>query len=187
MLKIVLFFFILVFSFVSKGHHYKGLPHYSYFENYPQVPTMEFVGVHNGYEIFVTVYNFQGLDKAVVEDPNVIRLYSFIYHIETEKIYKGLAKFEIYSDKALRYETKWEGPEQENIFVIQKELIKQDDLKLVSYVKNNEGKVVRIDLPFQITKSFLQKFGIYICIGAFFLIVALIKTLSTKSEEEYGS
>ncbi len=26
------------------AHHFKGLPHYSYFENYPQIPQDEFVG-----------------------------------------------------------------------------------------------------------------------------------------------
>ena len=32
------------------GHHFKGLPHFSYFENYPQVPQDEFLAQAGNYE-----------------------------------------------------------------------------------------------------------------------------------------
>ncbi len=36
---------------VSTAHHFKGLPHYNYFENYPQVPEEEFIGEVGDYEV----------------------------------------------------------------------------------------------------------------------------------------
>ena len=187
MLKPIALSLSLFVSSIVMAHHYKGLPHYSYFENYPQVPTLEFVGVHNGYEIFVTVYNFQGLDLKVVEDPDVVRLYAFIYNIKTERIYKGQARFEIYSDGEIKHQTEWEGPEQENIFVVQKNLKTQDNLQLISYVKDESGEIVEIKLPFQVTKSIFQKYGLLFAIVAFFMIVALIKLITTQREKVNSS
>ncbi len=39
----------------ASAHHFKGLPHYNYFENYPQVPEEEFIGEVGDYEVILTV------------------------------------------------------------------------------------------------------------------------------------
>lgn len=45
---------ILVSS--AEAHHILGLPHYSYKENYPQVPTLEYPAQSGPYEILMTCY-----------------------------------------------------------------------------------------------------------------------------------
>ena len=57
------------------AHHFKGLPHYNYFENYPQVPEEEFLGQAGDYEVSLVVYDFQGIDRENVEDPDNVRLF----------------------------------------------------------------------------------------------------------------
>ncbi len=40
----------------TEAHHILGLPHYSYKENYPQVPTLEYPAQSGPYEILMTCY-----------------------------------------------------------------------------------------------------------------------------------
>lgn len=40
----------------ASAHHILGLPHYSYKENYPQVPTLEYPAKSGPYEILMTCY-----------------------------------------------------------------------------------------------------------------------------------
>jgi ferredoxin-type protein NapH len=59
----LLFFFFMsfmsIFTFfpsVSFGHHILGLPHYSYKENYPQAPTLEYPATAGPFDILMTSY-----------------------------------------------------------------------------------------------------------------------------------
>ncbi len=168
---------LLVFS-----HHYKGLPHFSYFENYPQIPYLEFIKETPDYEVYVTVYNFQGLNLEQVEAPDSVRIYLYIYDIKADKVYKNPASFKIFSHNSLVHATELAPPEQENIFVIQKEISKQDDLVLTASFKDPNGKSVEITIPFQITKTFFQKFGLYIVIALFFLFVIALKLITGRND-----
>ena len=51
--------FLVVMAACARAHHFKGLPHYNYFENYPQVPEEEFLGEVGSYEVSLVVYDFQ--------------------------------------------------------------------------------------------------------------------------------
>lgn len=175
---------LIIFTIVSTedafSHHYKGLPHYGYFDNYPQVPYLEFIKETPDYEVFVTVYNFQGLNLEQVESSDDVRLYLYIYDLAADKIYKNEASFEVFSHGELVYRTGKMVPEQESIFVIQKSIEKQDDLLLrVKLHKENDSPVV-IEVPFQITKSFFQKYALYIFIALFFGLVIGLKTFTSK-------
>jgi hypothetical protein len=47
----------LVFTPVpARGHHILGLPHYSYKENYPQAPTLEYPATTGPYDVLLTSY-----------------------------------------------------------------------------------------------------------------------------------
>lgn len=173
-----------------EAHHYKGLPHYSYFENYPQVPVLEFINETPEYEIFMTVYNFQGLNLEQVESPDDVRLYIYIFDLKQNKVFKGQARFKILSRGQLVYDTKLIDSEQENIFVIQRKIENQDDLFINVEFKDQSGQTVTLEIPFQITKSFFQKYGVYLLIVLFFIIVSSIKVISGKwmksSQNEKG-
>ncbi len=40
----------------ARGHHILGLPHYSYSENYPQAPTLEYPATTGPYDVLLTCY-----------------------------------------------------------------------------------------------------------------------------------
>ena len=50
--------FLVVMVGSASAHHFKGLPHYNYFENYPQVPEEEFLGDAGNYEVSLVLYDF---------------------------------------------------------------------------------------------------------------------------------
>ena len=166
-----------------EAHHYKGLPHYSYFDNYPQIPYLEFIKMDEQFETFITVYNFQGLNLEQVDSPDDVRLYVYLYDLEKDKVFKGEAAFEIYSHDQLIRKIDFIPPEQENIFVIQGKIKEQDRLSLKIKVKKEDGQLASIEIPFQITETFFEKYGLALGIFAFFVTVALIKKVSMKQAQ----
>ena len=68
--------------------------------------------------------------------------------------------------------------------LIQNKFKEQDDLLLTAHFYNKIGKKVQISVPIQITKTFWQKYGVYLSIVAFFVFVGLLKTFITRREEK---
>ncbi|MCA9774614.1 MAG: 4Fe-4S binding protein, partial [Myxococcales bacterium] len=79
----------------AEAHHNKGLPHYGYFENYPQVPTDEYVAIQGRWEIGATIFNFQGLDRRTADTPNDVKIYLYLYDLKDDHAYLGPVDFEI--------------------------------------------------------------------------------------------
>ncbi len=48
--------FVAISVVPAQGHHILGLPHYSYKENYPQVPTLEYPATAGPYDVLLTSY-----------------------------------------------------------------------------------------------------------------------------------
>ncbi len=173
------FFLFLTFSAPVLSHHYKGLPHNDYFANYPQVPTMEFLFEDDAREIFLTVYNFQGISLESVQDNKMVRLYIFLYDVKRDTAYEKPTKFEIYSRGKLIHTEIDLLPEEESIYSIHKNIINQDDLELRVFFQDGD-KIVPVKLPFKITKTFFQKYGIILIIFIFFFIIGLVKKYLIK-------
>ncbi len=53
-----MFFIVLLLLWAPPlaAHHFKGLPHFNYFENYPQIPQDEFLGQFGDYECSLVIY-----------------------------------------------------------------------------------------------------------------------------------
>ena len=128
----------------------------------------------------MTVYNFQGLNLAQVDSPDDVRLYLYIFDVEAGKVFKQPAQFQIFSSGKLVHDTGLINPEQENIFVIQRKIENQNDLKINVEFKGQKGEVVSLGIPFQITESFFQQYGLYLAITLFFALVGSIKMISEK-------
>ena len=47
---------VLLWTAAASAHHILGLPHYSYKENYPQVPTLEYPAQSGPFQILLTCY-----------------------------------------------------------------------------------------------------------------------------------
>ncbi|MHC4441930.1 MAG: 4Fe-4S binding protein [Planctomycetota bacterium] len=52
----IIVFLVLFPTAPAKAHHILGLPHYSYKENYPQVPTLEYPATTGPYDVLLTSY-----------------------------------------------------------------------------------------------------------------------------------
>ena len=81
--------FLVCAPAVSEAHHNKGLPHYGYFENYPQVPTQEFIDEVGRWEVGVVLFNFQGMDRRTSDTPSDVRFFAYAYDIDGGRGYKG--------------------------------------------------------------------------------------------------
>jgi hypothetical protein len=117
---------MLVLQFFSTfqilGHHFKGLPHYNYFENYPQVPEEEFLGQVGEYELSLVVYDFQGIDRVNVADPDKVRLFLVIFNLRENRVYGGRLHFEILDREAVLFSHRFEKAELENLYSLHRDL-----------------------------------------------------------------
>ncbi len=104
------------------AHHFKGLPHYNYFENYPQVPEEEFLGQAGNYEMSLVIYDFQGIQREHVEDPENVRLFLVIFNLLDSKAYHGELTFEILDGDQTIHSERFSRAEQENLYSIQRQL-----------------------------------------------------------------
>jgi len=181
-IRLILALLLSVFFNVgtANAHHYKGLPHYNYFDNYPQVPIFEYIEEGEEYTVFVTIYNFQGLSLDMVDSPNDVRFYIYLYDLETDKSYEGEAAFNIYSHNKLVKRFINMKQEEERIYSIKAEIEEQDELILESIFIDKNGKTVNIKMPIKITKTFFDEYGLYIIVTLFFIIVGIIKKISDK-------
>lgn len=80
-------FISVLYPGISAAHHFKGLPHFNYFENYPQVPQDEYLWQEGDYEFSLVIYDFQGIKKSEVEQPDDARLYLVIWNLRENRIY----------------------------------------------------------------------------------------------------
>ncbi|MGD2108737.1 MAG: 4Fe-4S binding protein [Phycisphaerae bacterium] len=54
--RLMLLAFVLLFATPVHAHHILGLPHYSYKDNYPQAPTLEYPATTGPYDVLLTSY-----------------------------------------------------------------------------------------------------------------------------------
>lgn len=113
-----------------QAHHFKGLPHYNYFENYPQIPEEEFLGQSGRYEFSLVVYDFQGLDRSKLEAPNTVRLFLVVFNLETSGVYIGPATLDILDGGEVIYSEHQESGELENLYSIHQDLPESGDFSL---------------------------------------------------------
>jgi len=73
----------------AEAHHNKGLPHYGYFENYPQVPTDETIRIVDRWELGATLFNFQGLERETSDTPDDVRIFAYVYDLQDDVPYRG--------------------------------------------------------------------------------------------------
>jgi ferredoxin-type protein NapH len=71
------------------AHHIKGLPHYGYIENYPQVPTRELRVSAPPYEVTLIAYTLDGIDRGKSGLPDDAMLYVSVTDTRTGKAHRG--------------------------------------------------------------------------------------------------
>ncbi len=80
---------------LALAHHNKGLPHYGYYENYPQIPVEEHIVVDGRWEVGATMFNFQGLDRRQADTPDDVKFFIYVYDLEADLNYLGAVEFTV--------------------------------------------------------------------------------------------
>ena len=138
-------------AFEICGHHFKGLPHYNYFENYPQVPEEEFLGQVGEYELSLVVYDFQGINRVNVADPDKVRLFLVIFNLRENHVYSGRLHFEVLDREAVLFSHRFEKSELENLYSLHREL-PNDGQYSIRVTLEDEGGLVG-EIPFYLSSQ----------------------------------
>ncbi|MBT3783723.1 hypothetical protein HOF92_02030 [bacterium] len=152
------------------AHHFKGLPHYGYFENYPQIPQEEFLAQAGKYEVSLVLYDFQGINLEMAEHPQVVRMYLVIYDLLANQAYKGKLRMEIQDRGATVVHKLQEQAQEESIYAIHRELSDKGDYSLLLTLVDEKNTQIRV--PF-ILNSQKVHWGKWIVLSmTFFLVIA---------------
>lgn len=147
------------------AHHNKGLPHYGYFENYPQVPTEENVVIAGRWEFGATIFNFQGLDRASADTPNDVKFYVYLYDLERDVAYAGPLRLDVRLDGQTITRFVRERPDQETTYMSRETLPEGGDYDLVAIIEQ-DGERIEVALPFTIELADEIRWGLIIGLTA---------------------
>ncbi len=136
------------------AHHFKGLPHYSYYEHYPQVPQEEFLGQEGNYEYSLVLYDFQGLNQEDMEQPDNARLYLIIFNLRANDVYDGPLTLAVCDANEVVYEEVLAGPEEECVYALQQDLPSTGKYSLLVTLGDGSGQEVRIPFRLSSQKTF---------------------------------
>ena len=149
------------------AHHFKGLPHYNYFENYPQVPEEEFLGQAGNYEFSLVVYDFQGINREEVEEPENVRLYLVIFNLRDNKVYNGRASLEILDRGKVVASSFEPSAELENMYSLHRKLPDSGKYRLRIILHDENDSVCEI--PFQLSSQKIH-WGKWIALAMIILV-----------------
>ena len=103
-------------------HHFKGMPHFSYFENYPQVPQDEYLGRIGHFETSLMIYDFQGITKLDAEQPDDVRMYLVLFDLLKNETYKGPLTLRVMDGDTPLAEKAFEHSEEESLYAFTKRM-----------------------------------------------------------------
>lgn len=157
------------------AHHFKGLPHYNYFENYPQVPEEEFLGQSEGYEFSLVVYDFQGINRDDLDEPNTVRLFLVIFELLSGYVYTGPLTLEILDGTNPVYTERIESGASENLYSVHESLPDDGDYALRITLHNNAD--AQCVIPFTLSS---QKKPIGLWVTATFALLILVAAVGAR-------
>ena len=136
------------------AHHNKGLPHYGYYENYPQVPTEEYIDFVGRWEIGATIFNFQGLDRRSADTPNDVKIFLYLYDLEAEQGYDGPLAVEIHRKGEVVSRFDRLQVDEEAVYSTRETLPASGDYELVAFVDPpGGGQAEQVPLRFHVDLS----------------------------------
>ncbi len=167
MRRVILTLVLLGLPGSAFAHHFKGLPHYNYFENYPQVPEEEFIGEAGNYEVSLVVYDFQGINRENVETPDNVRLFLVIFNLADNTVYGGPLTLEILDRDKVVHSQRMEKSELENLYSMHRELPDTGKYSLRITLHNENDLVCNI--PFRLSSQIIH-WGRWIAIALAILL-----------------
>ena len=161
----------------SRAHHFKGLPHFSYFENYPQVPQEEFLGQEGEFEFSLVIYDFQGIKKEDVQQPEDVRLFLVIFNLRENKVYNGPLTLDILDRGQSIYSENFSSSVEESIYTFQQALPPSGKYSLGITIR--DGSKLRTTIPFTLSSQKIH-WGKWIA-GLMFGLVTIVAIGSRKA------
>ncbi|MDD9942988.1 MAG: 4Fe-4S binding protein [Myxococcales bacterium] len=137
----------VVSSGPALAHHNKGLPHYGYFKNYPQVPTEEYIRIAGRWEIGATIFNFQGLDRRTADTPNDVKIYLYLYDLVADAAYVGPLAVELHHEGRVVARFERLEVDEEAVYSTRETLPESGEYALVALVGGPQP-TDRVVLPF---------------------------------------
>ncbi|MGM0578126.1 MAG: 4Fe-4S binding protein [Myxococcota bacterium] len=179
---LALLLLLLVPASPAEAHHNKGLPHYGYYENYPQVPTNDHVMVEGDWEMGATIFNFQGYDARQSSDtPRDVKFYVYLYDLEADENYTGPVDFEIRLDGEVVSAFSRETVDEELVYSTRETLPETGDYELVADLPDGSGT---LSLPFHVD---LNEGGVdWLLLGGLGFPVALVFLLALLGKGRKG-
>lgn len=160
----------------AQAHHNKGLPHYGYYDNYPQVPTEEYVVVDGRYEMGAVVFNFQGYTARETSDtPTDVKLYLYIFDLETKKNYIQDVDFEIRKDGKVIAEYLRTKVDEEAVYATRERLPESGTYEIVAKLDTNPPHEIK--LPFYVS---FDDGPNWLVIGGALLVILVIAGIGFK-------
>ena len=161
------------------AHHNKGLPHYGYFENYPQVPTEEYIRIDNDWEIGATVFNFQGLDRRTADTPNDVKIYLYLYNLKDDYSYSGPVDFQIVGESGTVSEFSRSAPDQEQIYMSREIMPSSGYYQIIARIQTPQGpQETRLEFYVDISHGLN-----WVLIGGILLPVACVFALALLGQK----
>jgi ferredoxin-type protein NapH len=136
---------LLLVAQVASAHHNKGLPHYGYYENYPQLPVEEYVAFDGPWEMGAVLFNFQGLDRRTADTPNDVKIHLYLYDDRVGSAYTGPLEVEIRRKGEVVATFSRMAVDEEAVYTTRETLPSSGDYQLVALVGDEEVK-----LPFHV-------------------------------------
>ncbi len=135
----------------ATAHHFKGLPHYNYFENYPQVPEEEFIGDVGDYEVSLVVYDFQGINRDNVDNPDMVRMFLMIFNLRDNGVYGGALTVEVLDRGKVFLTEHHKSSELENLYSMHRDLPATGKYSM-RMTLHDEGDL-QCTIPFQLSSQ----------------------------------
>ena len=151
-----------------KAHHFKGLPHYNYFENYPQVPEEEFLGQAGSYEFSLVVYDFQGINRDNMQAPDTVRMFLVVFNLQSSDVYVGPATLEVLDGRDTIYTERQKSAELENLYSIHQDLSDTGNFSLRVTLHGRDD--LQCVIPFTLSHQKIH-WGPWVIGGLFVIIV----------------
>ena len=145
---------LLVTAPSANAHHFKGLPHFSYFENYPQVPQEEYLGQEGEFEFSLVLYDFQGIKRDAAEQPDDVRLFLVVYNLTEGSVYNGPLTLEILDGRQAVYGKEFMTAQEESIYPLQYSLPSSGDYSVRINIRS--GKNVTATIPFKLSSQIVH-------------------------------
>lgn len=174
----ITFLFLIAFAIgvsAASAHHFKGLPHYNYFENYPQIPEEEFLGRAGEYELSLVIYDFQGIKKENTRTPDNVRLYLVIFNLRNNVVYGGPLTLEVLDRGTVIHSERHASSELENLYSMHRELPETGKYSL--RITMHDENELACEIPFLLSH---QKVHWGKWIGAILLILLIIAAIGAR-------